>query len=176
MSNYYNKPDMVVYTDGSCHGNGQRNATGGYGTYWGPNDSRNTSAPLTGSRQTNQRAELTAIREAVSQANESARHYGGGRPTVVVKTDSQYGIDSLTKYHHTWNRNGWQTQSGAPVANQDLIRGTLNDIRGGDCDVRFEHVRGHGNSAGNNAAHNLANAGARSNNGGGGRRGGGRRY
>ncbi|KAJ2446319.1 hypothetical protein GGF42_005732 [Coemansia sp. RSA 2424] len=159
------RPDMVVYTDGSCHGNGKSGASGGYGTYWGHNDSRNYSGSLEGSRQTNQRAELRAINHAVSQANESARSYGGERPTVVVKTDSRYGMDSLTKYHHTWERNGWQTQSGAPVANQDLIRGTLDGIRNGNCDIRFEHVRGHAGDAGNTAAHHLANSGARNNNG-----------
>ncbi|KAJ2883302.1 hypothetical protein H4R27_002862 [Coemansia aciculifera] len=163
---YYNnnrRPDMEIYTDGACHGNGQRSASGGVGVYFGPGDSRNYSGSLSGSRQTNQRAELAAINQAVSQANESARSYNG-RPTVVIKTDSQYSIDSLTKWHHNWDRNGWVNQAGNPVANQDLIQGTLNQIHGGNCDVRFEHVRGHSNNRGNNAAHNLATQGARNNN------------
>ncbi|KAJ2731063.1 hypothetical protein IW152_004813 [Coemansia sp. BCRC 34962] len=97
------------------------------------------SGSLSGSRQTNQRAELAAINQAVYQANESARG-SSSRPTVVIKTDSQYSIDSLTKWHHNRDRNGCVNQVGNPVANQDLIRGTLNQIMNGDCDVRFEHV------------------------------------
>ncbi|KAJ2814118.1 hypothetical protein H4S07_000104 [Coemansia furcata] len=133
---------MEIYTDGACHGNGQRSAAGGVGT--------------------NQRAELAAINRAVLQANDSAHGYNG-RPTVVIKTDSQYSIASLTKWHHNWNRNGWVNKAGNPVVNQDLIQGTLNEIRNGNCDVRFEHVRGHSNNQGNNAAHNLATKGARNN-------------
>ncbi|KAJ2071476.1 hypothetical protein IW146_002616 [Coemansia sp. RSA 922] len=163
MSNYNGRPDMEIYTDGACHSNGQRSASGGVGVYFGPGDSRNYSGSLSGSRQTNQRAELAAINQAVSQANESARGYNS-RPTVVIKTDSQYSIDSLTKWNHTWDRNGWVNQAGNPVANQDLIQGTLNQIRGGNCDVRFEKVSGHSGNRGNDAAHNLATRGARNNN------------
>lgn len=48
----------VVYTDGACARNGQWGSKGGIGVYFGPNDPRNISEPLEGSRQTNQRAEL----------------------------------------------------------------------------------------------------------------------
>ncbi|KAJ2057435.1 hypothetical protein GGI17_005644 [Coemansia sp. S146] len=154
-NNNNRRSDMEIYTDSVCHGNGQRSASGGVGV--------NYSGSLSGSRQTNQRAELAAINQAVSQANESARGYNG-RPTVVIKTDSQYSIGSLTKWHHSWDRNAWVNQAGNPVVNQGLIQGTLNQIHGSNCDVRFEHVRGHSNNRGNNAAHNLATQGARNNN------------
>lgn len=49
----------VVWTDGSSINNGKPHARAGVGVYFGPDDSRNLSEPLEGSRQTNQRAEIT---------------------------------------------------------------------------------------------------------------------
>ncbi|OJJ89423.1 RNA-DNA hybrid ribonuclease [Aspergillus glaucus CBS 516.65] len=64
-------PGMLrIYTDGSSLANGRAVASAGVGVYFGPGDSRNVSEPLKGNRQTNQRAELTAIlRTASIQSN-----------------------------------------------------------------------------------------------------------
>ena len=34
-------------------------------------------------------------------------------------TDSQFMIDSITKWIKKWKRNGWKVASGEPVKNQD---------------------------------------------------------
>ena len=51
-------PDYYVYTDGSCHNNGQKNASAGI-IYFGENDDRNVSKKIMG-KQTNNAAELKA--------------------------------------------------------------------------------------------------------------------
>ncbi|PYH75383.1 RnaseH-domain-containing protein [Aspergillus uvarum CBS 121591] len=80
-------PGMLrIYTDGSSLKNGRALASAGVGVYFGPGDSRNVSEPLQGSRQTNQRAELTAILRALEIA---PRHRD-----VTIFTDSQYSIKS----------------------------------------------------------------------------------
>ncbi|KAJ1844687.1 Ribonuclease H1, partial [Coemansia sp. RSA 2703] len=93
----------TVYTDGAAQGNGRANARGGVGVYFGPNDSRNVSEPLSGPRQTNQRAELTAIIRAMEQTPAEPGN------TLHVMTDSQYSINCLTRWGDTWERNGWRT-------------------------------------------------------------------
>ncbi|KAJ2446316.1 hypothetical protein GGF42_005729 [Coemansia sp. RSA 2424] len=153
--------DMVVYTDGACLDNGKSWASGGVGVYFGANDFRNYSGPLMGSMQTNQRAELDAIRQALLLASDSTRSYSH-RPSVLICSDSQYSINCVTQWYKKWHRNGWLNSAGRPVVNCDLIQDILVLIQTGGCSVQFQHVPGHSNIAGNVAAHNLASAGARS--------------
>ncbi|KAJ2402881.1 hypothetical protein GGI23_000390 [Coemansia sp. RSA 2559] len=142
----------VVYTDGASSGNGTSGARAGYGVYFGQGDPRNISAPLEGPRQTNQRAELQAIKSALESAP------AGG--VVNIHTDSKYAIDSSTKWARTWERNNWISSNGKAVENQDLIRPIVDNIsqRGGK--VEFTHVRAHTGIAGNEAADRLAVQGA----------------
>ncbi|KAJ1937793.1 hypothetical protein EC988_007776, partial [Linderina pennispora] len=127
-SRHYGKTN--VYTDGASSGNGRDGARAGYGVYYGEGDSRNVSAPLPGPRQTNQRAELTAIRTALEQT----------QGDVVIHTDSKYGIDSVTNWSRNWERNGWKTSKGEPVQNQDLIQDILDLSRNRQGTVEFNHV------------------------------------
>jgi len=118
--------------------------------------SRNVSEPLHGPRQTNQRAELTAIQRAL-EIVPSARD-------VQILTDSQYSINCVTKWCTGWEKNGWLNSKKDAVENQDLIRAILAQIRerkrmGGATD--FIWVKGHSNDPGNEAADELAVAGAR---------------
>ncbi|KAJ1719258.1 hypothetical protein LPJ53_005945, partial [Coemansia erecta] len=118
----------TVYTDGASQNNGRANARAGVGVYFGPNDSRNVSEPLSGPRQTNQRAELTAIIRAMEQAPPQPG------ATLHIITDSQYSINCLTRWADAWERNGWRTSQGTAVENADLIktaRAMISDYGGG---------------------------------------------
>jgi ribonuclease HI len=118
--------------------------------------SRNVSEPLKGHRQTNQRAELTAIIRALEIA---PRH----RPVTIV-TDSRYSIDCVTNWFRKWIRNNWQTSDGKPVENKDLIQSILVKINERDSlkvTTTFEWVKGHNRDAGNEEADRLAVNGAR---------------
>ncbi|KXT05891.1 hypothetical protein AC578_391 [Pseudocercospora eumusae] len=168
-----------IYTDGSSLANGSTNAWGGVGVYFGPADKRNISEPLQGTKQTNQRAELTAIVRALEVAPKDRK--------IVIVSDSKYAIDCVTEWFRNWQRNGWLNSSRKPVENKDLIQKILDmleerfklneyrmeedgetnveDRRGhwdrGPGGVRFEWVKGHAKDEGNNAADELATAGAR---------------
>lgn len=168
-----------IYTDGSSLSNGQANAWGGVGVYFGPADKRNISEPLTGTKHTNQRAELTAIVRALEVAPKDRR--------VVIVTDSRYSIDCVTNWFHNWQRNGWVNSSRKPVENKDLVQKILDQLEErirlnshreeeseaalsedkqshwdrGPGGVRFEWVKGHAKDEGNSAADLLAVAGAR---------------
>lgn len=59
----------VVYTDGSCFGNGMAGCKAGYGVFWGDNHPDNLSEPLDRGPPTNNRAELTAVIRALEQVH-----------------------------------------------------------------------------------------------------------
>ncbi|KAH7089451.1 ribonuclease H-like domain-containing protein [Paraphoma chrysanthemicola] len=145
-----------VYTDGSSLGNGQLGAIGGVGVYFGPNDSRNISEPLRGERQTNQRAELTAVARALD-------HIPIDR-AVLIHTDSNYSIKCLTEWFPKWEKNNWKSSSGKAVENKDLIEPIIARIREREmcrAKTNFKWIKGHANDPGNIAADQLAVQGSR---------------
>ncbi|KAJ2797877.1 hypothetical protein H4R20_005028 [Coemansia guatemalensis] len=142
-----------VYTDGASSGNGRSGARAGYGVYYGDNDSRNTSMPLSGSRQTNQRAELTAV-------NHALRNSDPNQP-LTIHSDSSYGIKSMTEWGNRWDQNGYRTSSGGAVANQDLIREGRDLIASRNVPVSFSHVPSHSGNHGNDMADRFATNGAK---------------
>ena len=120
------------------------------------NDCRNISEPLAGARQTNQRAELTAILRALEALPRN-------RTTEIV-TDSQYSINCVLNWSPKWISNGWKTAAGKPVENKDLVESILHKIaqrskEGGD--TRLIWTKGHAANEGNIAADKLAVDGAR---------------
>ncbi|GES60412.1 ribonuclease H [Aspergillus terreus] len=149
-------PGMLhIYTDGSSLKNGKALAAAGVGVYFGPEDSRNVSEPLKGSRQTNQRAELTAILRALDIA---PRHRD-----VTIFTDSQYAINCVTVWFVRWRRNNWMTAGNKMVENKDLIEAILSKIEEREelkVKTLFQWVKGHNDDPGNVAADRLAVNGA----------------
>lgn len=139
--------------------------------------SRNVSEALTGPRQTNQRAELTAILRALELSPRD-------RP-VTIYSDSQYAINCVTTWFQKWRSNGWLNAAKKPVENKDLIEKVLGLLeererigRAYDNDnaedaaqqtgsskgrgrVQFVWVKGHKDDPGNIAADVLAVAGAK---------------
>ncbi|KAI5285617.1 hypothetical protein KEM54_000425 [Ascosphaera aggregata] len=147
---------LNIYTDGSSLANGRLGAQAGVGVYFGPGDERNVSEPLEGDRQTNQRAELTAILQALDIAPRSR--------DVKIYSDSQYSIKCVTVWFHKWRSNGWKNAANKPVENKDLITTIIDRIEERDSlgsKTIFEWVKGHNKNPGNEAADQLAVNGAR---------------
>ncbi|KEF51271.1 uncharacterized protein A1O9_12621 [Exophiala aquamarina CBS 119918] len=112
---------------------------------------RNVSEALKGSKQTNQRAELTAISRALDIA---PRHRD-----VTIYTDSKYAISSVTEWYRNWEKNGYLNSSRKPVENKDLvidIRGKIEEREALKKQTIFVWVKGHANNAGNIEADKLA--------------------
>lgn len=118
---------------------------------------RNLSEPLDGPRQTNQRAELTAIQRALDLSPLNRN--------VEIFTDSSYSIKCVTEWIHNWRRNGWQTSARKPVENRDLIEAVTAKIDERDkvgVKTKLVWVKGHATDEGNIAADSLAVKGASS--------------
>lgn len=82
---------------------------------------------------TNNRMELTAPTEALKSIDTKS--------SVIIKTDSQYVINGITKWVFGWEKNGWQTKEKKDVLNKELWQALLVATR--DHTVEWEHVRGH---------------------------------
>ena len=77
---------------------------------------------------------------------------------LKVLCDSQYVINSLTKWLPGWKRKGWRKGDGKPVLNVELMKDLDAELRGRD--VTFEWVKGHAGNAMNEAADERARAAA----------------
>ena len=73
--------------------------------------------------------------------------------------DSQYVINSVTKWIAGWKANGWRKADKKPVVNVDLMQAIDKAITGRK--VSFEWVRGHSGHPLNEAADDKARAAAR---------------
>lgn len=65
---------------------------------------------------TNNRMELGGVLWALQYI----RHYQLQGP-VTIYSDSEYCVNSVTRWGPTWQRNGWRRTDGAAVQNQDLL-------------------------------------------------------
>lgn len=138
---------VVGYTDGACRKTGQ----GGWAyaiVEERPEGFTYRTASGHAGKTTNNQMEMTAVLELLKATPEGCR--------VIIYADSQYVINGLTEWRHTWEARGWRTSTGDPVKNADLWKqlGALYDAR----QVRFRWVRGHAGDTGNELVDKLANA------------------
>lgn len=75
-----------------------------------------------------------------------------------ILADSQYVINSLTKWLPGWKRRGWKKGDGKPVLNVDLMKDLDRALQGREVD--FEWVKGHAGHVMNEAADERARAAA----------------
>ncbi|KAG5363096.1 Ribonuclease H1 [Yarrowia sp. B02] len=124
----------------------------GIGVYFGGCVPENVSARLQDDSQTNQSAELGAIRKAyeiIDAANDGC-HY-------QINTDSEFAINCLTKWADNWAYNGWKNSSGDTVANANMIYEIMMLMRKPSCrNVRLNKVKAHSGCEGNDKADELA--------------------
>ena len=135
----------VVAVDGSALGN-----PGPAGWAWYVDE--NCWAAGGWPSSSNNRGELTALLEllkATAPTNEE----------LHVLADSQYVINSVTKWIAGWKANGWRKADKKPVVNVDLMQAIDKAITGRK--VSFEWVRGHSGHPLNEAADDKARAAAK---------------
>lgn len=99
---------------------------------------------------TNNIGELTAFLELV-KATEAA---GRAHEPLHILADSQYVINTVTKWRHGWKRNGWRKSDRQPIKNLDLIQEIDRAVEGRD--ITFEWVKGHAGHELNEMADTLA--------------------
>ena len=137
--------DVQIFTDGACSGNP---GPGGWGAIirYGKREKE-----LTGGEAltTNNRMELMAAISALEALTRSC--------SVDLYTDSNYLRDGITKWIHTWRRNGWRTSDKKPVKNAELWQRLDRAL--GKHRIQWHWVRGHAGHAENERADALAREG-----------------
>lgn len=104
---------------------------------------RNRFFPAT----TNNRMEITAVIGALLDVADVTAE-------VVVRTDSKYVVDCISKWTPNWIKNQWKKTNGSPVENAELLY-VLYRLVARFSNIRFEHVKGHTGDNGNERADEL---------------------
>ena len=99
---------------------------------------------------TNNMGDLTAVLDLL----ECTRHRRDEPLTVYC--DSQYVINSITKWMPGWKKKGWKKRDGKPVLNVDIMKALDRELSGRS--VTFEWVKGHAGHELNEAADVRARA------------------
>ena len=142
---------IVIFTDGSSRGNP---GPGGWGAVLVDNNGGKVYE--LGGREdntTNNRMEMMAAREALSFIE--TRKLEGD---IEIHTDSAYLLNGITGWVFGWEKNGWKTQTGEPVLNQDLWKelGAFNFRLKFKRSVSWEKVSGHSGLRGNERVDEIA--------------------
>ena len=150
---------VMVYTDGACPNNGKGGARAGIGVWWNYGHKHNVSERVKGEKQTNNVGEIQAIVRAIRLACEMKNVR-----KLQINTDSEFTINSVTKWMSGWKKKGWRKADGKEVANKedfmilDEVLQKAKDIE--KVEIKWQHVRGHAGVEGNEEADKLAVAGA----------------
>lgn len=142
--------DSIIFIDGASSGNP---GPGGWGALILTAQDRVVELGGGANPVTNNQMELLAALRALERLEEIAPN-----GAVDVYTDSKYLIEGVTKWIFGWQKNGWKTKEGRPVANSDIwVR--LNEVhfrRKKRAPVRWNHVPGHSGVAGNERVDEIA--------------------
>jgi ribonuclease HI len=134
----YNMTRLIsVFTDGSFIKRAS-NIYCGFGVLYPNKEYNNISRPFTKEPLTNQRAELYAIYKAIKKINKSEEN-----ANILIYTDSEYSIKSLTIWIKNWKVNNWISSTGKEVMNKDIIKKIDNLIISHKGEIKFQHVRSH---------------------------------
>lgn len=137
-------PDTGVFTDGGASPNP---GPGGWGAVYVENGAVIAEASGADPDTTNNRMELTALIEALKLVPE-------GTP-MVVYSDSNLAVRTITEWASGWEKRGWKRKSG-PVENLDLVRRAYNGYRRRP-ELDLQWIKAHAGSRWNEHADALAN-------------------
>ena len=140
-----------IYTDGSCINNGRSDAIASIGIWIQQFPDISISERITSYPQTNQVAELYAIKRALETADNFEK--------INIFTDSKYAMNCVTQWYLKWEKNNWKTSKGKSPINMDLIKEIiikLRSMRSIGKIISFTYVPGHSGHEGNEVAHRLA--------------------
>ena len=142
-----NTKEIKIFTDGSYV---KATQACGYGVLFPNKEYENISEPFTIVPKTNQRAELYAIYKGIKTVYKGIKNEDGDgvneKINIIVYTDSEYSIKSLTVWIINWKKNNWKATTGKDVLNQDLIiklDKLIEKFKSKYGSIKFVHVRSH---------------------------------
>ncbi|KAK6339781.1 hypothetical protein TWF718_009175 [Orbilia javanica] len=116
------RTSMVINIDGACRKNGGENPRGAYGVYFGPNSHYNVSGLIASDvAQTSNRAEIEALIKALDII-QIITNKDMSLSNLVIITDSEYLVKSLTEWVYIWEKREGMTSKGTPAAHFHLLK------------------------------------------------------
>ena len=147
------KDTFIIYTDGACTNNGQKNPKAGSGIHFSPKNKikiEDISQKLNIEKPTNNKAELTAILIALEICDKNNIN-----EKIIIFTDSQYSIKCITLWYSEWvKKNDFKNKK-----NIDIIKKIYHLYK--KLNIHLEYIKAHTNlqdehSLGNEIADRLA--------------------
>lgn len=128
---------VVIYSDGSCYGNGKKNAVGGIGIY-NETEEKYLQKKIIYSTfnmpVTNNICELYAIKVAIDI-------YATEENELLIISDSLYCINVFTKWVSNWEKNNWQKKGNKEILNLELIKDIYSKYK--KYKISFKHINSH---------------------------------
>lgn len=156
---------VVFFTDGSCLGNQNMKFShrrAGYGIFAGLNSVYNRGEVLVDTQPSNNKAELLAAIKALEMMPEiQSKH---NRNIFEIRSDSEYTINTATRWAKKWEKNGWKSSTGKAPTNLQYamhLKYLLDSISEKGIKVKWTYVPAHKGHFGNEEADELAKSGAR---------------
>ncbi|MDR8015990.1 ribonuclease H family protein [Ectopseudomonas guguanensis] len=143
----------TIYTDGACRNNGSPFARAGWGAVLTnpQGDTLEIAGPVPeGQPQTNSRAELMAVAEALERCTQAA--------PIILHTDSEYIAKALQGWLASWKTKGWKKSDKKPPEHLDLWQRIDQLLQ--EKDVTAHWVKAHSGIPRNERADALATLGA----------------
>ncbi len=144
---------MLIFGDGACSGNP---GPGGWGSIIETSSGFIQELGGAETQTTNNRMELSAVIQALSQADRLLKKYP--EKSIEIFTDSQYVINGIQKWIIGWKSRDWKTLEGQDVSNRDLFE-ELDAIQAKlkmQLQVKWTHVSGHAGILGNERCDQIA--------------------
>lgn len=153
---------MLMFTDGSCLGNGAANARAGWAFIFEPGLTGRVSGALEQKGPddklhdaTSNRAELRAVIAAL----EFRAWWGEGWERIVIATDSEYVVSGATTWLRSWAARDWRTSGGSRARNRDLwerLSKRMGLSAEGGCEISFWRIPRAWNTEADQAARTAA--------------------
>lgn len=140
---------IIIYTDGSCDGNGNADATGGW-AYVLTNGVHQHRKNGRDEATTSNRMELQAAIQGLMAVEDKSQQ-------VTLFTDSKYLQNGANEWMDDWKKRGWKTKAKKQVQNLDLWRNLDNELSLFTHRPIIKWVRSHNGNPMNELADRLAN-------------------
>lgn len=139
---------IIVYCDGGCRGNQNKENVGAWAytlKYLDHNKEDSGIAINT----TNNKMELQAVIEALKAIKSK-------NIETIVHLDSAYVLNGITEWIHGWKQKNWRKSNKKPVENKELWI-DLDNLRNQFANISFVKVKGHNGEQGNERVDELCN-------------------
>lgn len=142
------KSKYEIYTDGACRANQSDNNVGSWAFIVYLDGIKKGSKSKATFNTTNNVQELTAVLEALRWANKLGE-------SVTIYSDSEYTINSITKWMRGWATKGWKKADGKTIANLEIMQQLYQEYNSSK--HTFIKVSGHSGDHKNEEVDNLCN-------------------